>query len=131
MWRLCLQLVAIAALCLCTLAEAQSGLFQLADKRYTNKYCGRKLSNMLQFVCNGNYYPMFKKTSQDVEDMNDSDFWIQTTPIDEQEVQFPFRSRSKAVTAVPGSFRRHTRGVYDECCRKSCTIQEMASYCGR
>lgn len=67
----------------------------------------------------------------DVEDMNDSDFWIQTTPIYEQEVQFPFRSRSKAVTVVPGSFRRHTRGVYDECCRKSCTIQEMASYCGR
>jgi hypothetical protein len=65
------------------------------------------------------------------EDMNDSDFWIRTTPIEEREVQFPFRSKSNAATVVPRSFRRHTRGVYDECCRKSCTVQEMASYCGR
>ncbi|GFG29359.1 hypothetical protein Cfor_01239 [Coptotermes formosanus] len=67
----------------------------------------------------------------DVEDMNDSAFWIQPSPIEEPESQFPFRSRSNAATLVPGSFRRHTRGVYDECCRKSCSIQEIASYCGR
>jgi len=56
--------VAIAAVCLCTLAQAQSDLFQLGDKRNTNKYCGRNLANMLRYVCNGNYYPMFKKASQ-------------------------------------------------------------------
>jgi insulin len=67
----------------------------------------------------------------DVEDMNDSDFWLRTTPIEEQEIQFPFRSRSNGATIVPRSFRRQTRGVYDECCRKSCTVQEIASYCGR
>ncbi|XP_069696371.1 LIRP-like isoform X2 [Periplaneta americana] len=130
MWRLCLRLVAVAALCLCTLAQAQSDLFQFADKRNTNKYCGRNLANMLQLVCNGNYYPMFKKSSQDVDDMNDSGFWIQSQPVQEPQLQFPFRSRTSA-SLIPDSFRRRTRGVYDECCRKSCTVQEMASYCGR
>ena len=67
----------------------------------------------------------------DVEDINDSAFWIQPPHTEESELQFPFRSRSNAATLVPGSFRRYTRGVYDECCRKSCTIQEIASYCGR
>jgi len=67
----------------------------------------------------------------DAEDMNDSAFWIQPPPTEEPEIQFPFRPRSDAATLVSGSFRRHTRGVYDECCRKSCTIQEIASYCGR
>nr|SOX29888.1 Insulin-like Peptide 2 (ILP2) [Blattella germanica] len=131
MWRICLQLVAIAALCLCTLAQAQSDLFQFADKRNTNKYCGRNLANMLQLVCNGNYYPMFKKSSQDMDDMNDSGFWIQPSTMEEQQLQYPFRSRSSASALVSGSFRRRTRGVYDECCRKSCSIQEMASYCGK
>jgi len=64
MWRLCLQLVAIAALCLHALAQVQSDLFQLSDKQNTNKYCGRNLANMLQYVCNGKYYPMFKKATQ-------------------------------------------------------------------
>jgi hypothetical protein len=64
MWRLYLRLVAFAALCLCTLAQAQSDLHQLGDKINTNKYCGRNLANMLRYVCNGNYYPMFKKASE-------------------------------------------------------------------
>lgn len=66
----------------------------------------------------------------DVEDVNDSGIWIQPLPIEEPQLQYPFHSRSNAATLVPGSLRRHTRGVYDECCRKSCTIQEMVSYCG-
>lgn len=70
-------------------------------------------------------------TFTDVEDVNDSGIWIQPLPVEEPQLQFPFRSRSNAASLVPGSFRRHTRGVYDECCRKSCTIQEMVSYCGR
>lgn len=65
----------------------------------------------------------------DVEEVNDSNAWIQ--PLPTEEPQFPFRSKSNAASLVPGSFRRHTRGVYDECCRKSCTTQEMVSYCGR
>ena len=64
MWKIFLQFVAVAALCLCTLAQAQSDLFQFSEKRNTHKYCGRNLANMLQFVCNGNYYPLFKKSSQ-------------------------------------------------------------------
>lgn len=48
---------------------------------------------------------------------------------------YPFRSAVTA-NAMMGRFagtrfRRESRGVYDECCVKPCSIQELTSYCGR
>lgn len=48
---------------------------------------------------------------------------------DEQE--FPFRKKFEA-TAMIGRYtrkKRYAHGVYNECCQKSCTREELSSYC--
>lgn len=46
-----------AAMCLCSLAESQSDIFQFPDKRpETKRYCGNNLVDILQLLCNGYYY---------------------------------------------------------------------------
>ncbi|XP_066999137.1 LIRP isoform X2 [Anabrus simplex] len=126
MWSICLRLLVLTAVCLCTLTQAQSDLFQI-NKRNSGKYCGRNLSNALQALCNGVYNTMFKKSDKDSE--MDDGYWIPAPPVPEEPL-FPFSSRVNSAQLVSGSFRRQTRGVYDECCRKSCTLKELSSYCG-
>lgn len=44
---------------------------------------------------------------------------------------FPFQKRSDANSLV-GNYRRRKRyghGVYNECCEKSCSREELSSYC--
>ncbi|KAI4491304.1 hypothetical protein M0802_010237 [Mischocyttarus mexicanus] len=97
------------------------------DKRQSitlHKYCGPNLSNALGLLCDGNYNSMFKKSGQEME-IDDYPFGFDDS--------YPFRS---AVTAnammgrfVGRRFRREFKGAADECCAKSCTIQELTSYC--
>jgi hypothetical protein len=50
-------MMVFVAMCLCSLAESQSDIFQFPDKRLESKrYCGSNLVDMLQFLCNGYYY---------------------------------------------------------------------------
>ena len=44
---------------------------------------------------------------------------------------YPLRSKTTAMRFGSPRFRRQTRGVHDECCVKSCSIDELTSYCGR
>lgn len=43
----------------------------------------------------------------------------------------PFMKKLAAAALSPTSFRRIRRGIHDECCRKSCTMNELTSYCDR
>ncbi|XP_075232465.1 LIRP-like [Lycorma delicatula] len=95
--------------------QAQSDLFQMFDKREIGKYCGKNLVAALQLICNGVYNSMFKKSSYS----------------DMENVQYPFKCCANVTALMPGTFRRRTRGIYDECCRKSCSVREMAGYCGQ
>lgn len=48
------------------------------------------------------------------------------------ELPYPYRKKTEA-TAMLGSYtrrKRYTHGVYNECCQKSCTEEELSSYCG-
>ncbi|XP_075215749.1 LIRP-like [Lycorma delicatula] len=107
--------------------QAQTDLFQMFDKRENGKYCGKNLVAALQLICNGVYNSMFKKSSYS-DEINNED-WIMNTDI--ENVQYPFKSRASATALMPGTFHGRTRGIYDECCRKSCSVREMAGYCGR
>jgi hypothetical protein len=47
----------VLAMCLCSIAESQSDIFQFPDKRpETKRYCGSNLVDILQLLCNGKYY---------------------------------------------------------------------------
>lgn len=49
-----------------------------------------------------------------------------------EEVAYPYRKKSEA-TSMIGSYtrrKRYNHGVYNECCQKSCTEEELSSYCG-
>uniref|UniRef100_U5ERR0 Putative insulin-like peptide 2 n=1 Tax=Corethrella appendiculata TaxID=1370023 RepID=U5ERR0_9DIPT len=115
-------------------------------RRFTRKrYCGKHLTETLAFLCSGRYGQMHgsvpSKKSDDYEYYAD-----QPQPIDDIQFQveplpkylqnqlppgFPFRSRM-ANAMIPRTFRRVRRqGVYDECCKKSCSLPELESYCDR
>ncbi|XP_001601730.2 LIRP [Nasonia vitripennis] len=115
-----------AILLLLQLVQAQSDVYQYEQKRQgASKYCGQQLSNALQLVCHGRYNPMFKKSVGQGMEMDDYPF--------NYDDSYPFRSRAVANAMMgrfgAGRFRRDSRGVHDECCLKSCTMNEMRSYC--
>ena len=62
--------------------------------------------------------------------------WCATDSLEKQEPQaasaWPFISSEKAHQVLPSPevFQRKLRGIYDECCAKPCTINELKSYCG-
>ncbi|XP_065331398.1 LIRP-like isoform X2 [Cloeon dipterum] len=97
-------------------------LFQIETKRGATKYCGKHLANALHLVCDGVYFvPEWNKKSLP----DTQDYW-------QDESNYPFRSRASASQLIPSNrrVRRKPRGIVDECCLKSCSIQEMKSYCG-
>ncbi|GAB1865445.1 LIRP protein [Camponotus japonicus] len=89
------------------------------------KYCGKKLSNALQIVCDGVYNSMFKKSLDQEMEMADYPFAYDSPP---------FLSRARARGMLNGPFagrryRRESRGIHEECCLNACTISELSSYC--
>lgn len=63
-----LTLMFVMTLLIIHLADGQSDVYQYAQKRQQPnvplKYCGKYLSTTLQFVCNGVYNSMFKKSDR-------------------------------------------------------------------
>lgn len=61
----------------------------------------------------------------------------QSAPYDELALQYqalPFLAKLAPATAHRPRVRRDwttRRGVYDECCKKPCSITELRSYCKR
>lgn len=52
---------------------------------------------------------------------------VEDTPAVEEE--FPFIGRTNGLRMMPDRFRRFTRGIAEECCKKSCSLNELRSYC--
>ncbi|XP_059483216.1 LIRP isoform X2 [Neocloeon triangulifer] len=107
-------------------ASSLDDLFQIESKRgANNKYCGKHLANALHLVCDGVFFNPGTWSKKSVPDPQD--YWQ-----DELSSNFPFRSRAEATQLMPSNrrVRRKPRGIVDECCLKSCSINEMKSYCG-
>ncbi|XP_065159272.1 LIRP [Atheta coriaria] len=74
-----------------------------AEKRI--QYCGTKLSTTISIVCHG-YYNSY---------------------ITDRPTAQPFINPREAKAML----RRKRRGIINECCRNSCTITELKSFCGK
>ncbi|KAJ8927103.1 hypothetical protein NQ314_020376 [Rhamnusium bicolor] len=108
---------------------------QLEDMQYdkfrTKRYCGSHLAQALSVICRGNYYTIHKK--QDI--YQKKTYWDPQYAADmpADNLAYPFQKRSEA-TSIISNYRRRKRqghGVYNECCEKSCTHDELSSYCAQ
>lgn len=109
------------------------------------KYCGKKLSNALQIICDGVYNSMFKKSGQAREEASTGRRGTNFDYVRAQEMEMadnpfyespPFLPRARARGMLDGSFadrryRRQSRGIHEECCVNACTMNELSSYCGQ
>ncbi|KAL0116721.1 hypothetical protein PUN28_009970 [Cardiocondyla obscurior] len=91
------------------------------------RYCGKKLSNALQILCDGVYNSMFKKSGHEME--------MADYPVAYDYPVSPFLSRTRAramLDSPPAGrrYRRQSRGIHEECCINGCTINELSTYCG-
>lgn len=110
------------------IGNTQSSIYPYEEKRQSttlHKYCGQNLSNALRLLCDGVYNSIIKKNVQEMA-MEDYPY---------SDELYPFRSAVIA-NAMMGHyagrrFRRQSRGAFDECCLKPCSIQELNTYCGR
>ncbi|KAK9300368.1 hypothetical protein QLX08_006910 [Tetragonisca angustula] len=104
--------------------HAQSDMFQYGQKEQSmsemHQYCGRMLSSTLEIMCGSVYNPRFKKSNQEMEMDNYMGY--------SYDLHSYLKSYKNAVEMI--KFRRNTRGVHEECCLKSCTTEELRSYCG-
>ncbi|RZC34625.1 Insulin domain containing protein [Asbolus verrucosus] len=87
-------------------------------------YCGKHLSQTLSAVCKGNYNTLTKKT--DIYDTWDAQY----TADGQRGLDFPYRSKVNARSLITHYGRRRRRGVFNECCEKPCSHEELSSYCG-
>ncbi|XP_023030027.2 insulin [Leptinotarsa decemlineata] len=85
------------------------------------KYCGSHLTSTLSIICEGNYYGKTMKRA----DWLDFDNKLEND-LDSGEPKFPFISRDLAESMVPVKSRR---GIIEECCIKSCSLNELRTYC--
>ncbi|XP_062563942.1 LIRP-like [Armigeres subalbatus] len=88
-----------------------------------SRYCGRKLTETLAMLCQGRYPMMGHHRSEYLSDQPQPQVEVEVATLpDSGSHGFPY-SRSKAHRRV----RR--AGIYDECCKKSCSYAELRSYC--
>ncbi|XP_046394215.1 LIRP-like [Ischnura elegans] len=130
--------VTLIVVCIHLLHVSSSQIESMGERRGSMRYCGRQLAMALKIVCNGVYNQPFDKKSSE-NDMMPPEVIQADEGSDYRDIEvedivapaYPFQPKSRATALKPKSFRRAKRGIHDECCRKSCTLNEIASYCGR
>lgn len=89
-----------------------------------SRYCGRKLTETLAMLCQGRYPMMSHHRSEYLSDQPQSQVEVEVATLpDNGSHRFPY-SRSTSHRRV-----RRATGIYDECCKKSCSYAELKSYC--
>ncbi|XP_005185070.2 probable insulin-like peptide 3 [Musca domestica] len=99
----------------------------------TTRFCGPNLYQVLSAVCENGFNGMqITKKSGKKDLTNDLDLFNEIAD------ESPFKSDSLLNEMFYGDRHnalaktrrlRHLNGVYDECCRKGCTMDELLSYC--
>ncbi|XP_050315153.1 probable insulin-like peptide 3 [Anthonomus grandis grandis] len=102
-------------LCDCAHLDDISRLRQ--ENGATNKYyCGKYLTEALATLCEGNY-----QTLRPVR-IHKKSYWKSQLYTDLQS-DAPYQNLGRRRR------RRVTRGVYNECCEKPCSIDQLMMYC--
>ncbi|XP_075161556.1 insulin-like peptide 3 [Haematobia irritans] len=101
-----------------------------------SRFCGPHLTQVLELVCvNGFNQMLVNKRSTNKLAMGDT---LDQNKFNEIDDETPFTSDSllndllfggHANTVAKTRRLRHFTGVYDECCRKPCSYDEMKGYC--
>ncbi|KFM83112.1 Bombyxin-related peptide A, partial [Stegodyphus mimosarum] len=96
------------------------------QKRGRMKLCGRVLVETLAVVCHGIYHgPGMKRNN--VYSADTIPNWENSFSESDEFVKPQTALDFFSISNVP----RNTRGgIADECCKNSCTLQELISYCG-
>ncbi|XP_074038104.1 insulin [Leptinotarsa decemlineata] len=85
------------------------------------KYCGSDVTSALRIICEGNHYGTTMKRSDLLAFYNRL-----KNHLDSEELQFLPSSEDLAESLVPAKSRE---GITEECCTKSCSINELRAYC--
>lgn len=104
-------------------------------QRSSKRFCGKMITDSLALICDGEYetiVPMEKRSDESFDEYNDQPAAL-NLPAKYQS--YPYLAKIAPDTAAVRSRVRRDwisrRGVYDECCRKPCSVQELRSYCKR
>ncbi|XP_076624222.1 insulin-like peptide 2 [Colletes latitarsis] len=115
------SLILVIAILMPETEHAQSVVFQYRLKRQAEnegrKYCGSNLASTLRMICGSVYNSRFKKNIPEME----MDYGF-------NKDMHPYKSIESAKKML--RFRRNSLGIYQECCLKTCSTQELRSYCG-
>ncbi|XP_067613080.1 probable insulin-like peptide 5 [Eurosta solidaginis] len=86
--------------------------------------CGPALDMMLDSICENGFNMKFKKSIEWHDNTENAD------KLPFQFGSFPFLAKIHGGQIdTLAKTRRRREGVYDECCRKPCTYNELLSYC--
>lgn len=103
--------------------SVSSSLQERALYRRRIQVCGSHLTDALSVVCNGSYYNP-QSSSQDKRfTFPRNDLLNRYWNIMAKSYGYPIQNIS------PFLSNRRKRGVVDDCCKNSCTVQELGSYC--
>ncbi|XP_011295054.1 probable insulin-like peptide 5 [Musca domestica] len=93
------------------------------------RVCGPSLSQLLQTVCENGFNPKFDKKSNVPPYLFISKLSKRSgkEPLQPLFADMLFNKRPSAVASARQE--RIYSGVYDECCRKTCSFNEIVDYC--
>ncbi|XP_049539181.1 LIRP-like [Anopheles darlingi] len=97
-----------------------------------SRYCGRRLTETLAFLCQGRY-PMLTHYRTG----SHADYYHDQQQQQDQQVKVEVATLPDSLPhgfPYPGTGghrrnRRSSGGIYDECCKKSCSYVELRAYC--
>nr|BBI47309.1 insulin-like peptide 2 [Gnatocerus cornutus] len=98
---------------------------EMSDFNSKKVYCGRHLSQTLSAVCKGKYNTLNKKYETKPESFGSGSQGQFIT-----DLGFPYQTKASASTLMTNFRRRRRRGVFNECCEKPCSQEELKTYCG-
>lgn len=105
-------------------AGASDGSDLLIHHMTRSRYCGRKLTETLAMLCQGRYPMMGHHRSEYLSDQPQQPVEVEVATLPDSGVT------SRGYPHSRSAHRRVRReGIYDECCKKSCSYAQLKSYC--
>ncbi|KAG8180377.1 hypothetical protein JTE90_025427 [Oedothorax gibbosus] len=112
-----LMLLSVVLVVACMHFMVSAGQDSRLQKRSSVRACGRSLSQLISFVCQGVY-------NEPVATKRNSQFMLP---------EIDWTSEGNTIPEIDDyifPMIRTRRGVVDECCHRSCTFSTLRSYCG-
>ncbi|XP_019869068.1 bombyxin F-1 isoform X2 [Aethina tumida] len=93
------------------------------------QYCGEHLSKVLSAICQGNYNTLHKKYKRSADVSVQVDVASAAEAMERYNLNLPYTISKESARSMLSRGRRKKRGVYNECCEKACSHEELRNYC--